>query len=141
MGREELGSIDYDSVQRQFEVNTLAPLRLTEMLLSNLSAGSKIIMITSRMGSLKDNGSGSYYGYRMSKTALNSAAVSLARDLESRQIMVALLHPGFVQTGMVNFAGDISTEQAAEGLLDRIDELSLENSGSFWHVNGELLPW
>jgi NAD(P)-dependent dehydrogenase (short-subunit alcohol dehydrogenase family) len=55
-------------------------------------------MITSRMGSMADNGSGGYYGYRMSKAALNAAGVSMARDLHARGIAVALLHPGYVQT-------------------------------------------
>ena len=138
---ETLGSINYRDVQRQFEVNTLGPLRVTEALLDNLSTGSKIGLITSRMGSIADNGSGGYYGYRMSKAALNAAGESLAKDLQPKGIAVAILHPGFVQTEMVNYAGDISADTAAERLKARLDELSIDTSGSFWHSNGELLPW
>jgi len=141
LSSEELGSIDYDAVRRQFEVNALAPLRITEILLSNLYEDSKVVMITSRMASVADNSSGAYYGYRMSKTALNCAAVSLARDLEPRKIAVCLLHPGFVQTEMVNLAGEVSADEAALNLLNRIDGLTLEDTGSFWHANGQLLPW
>lgn len=138
---EQLGTIDYESVQQQFLVNAEAPLRITEALLPNLSAGAKIAFITSRMGSIADNSSGGYYGYRMSKAALNAAAVSLARDLQPRKIAVAILHPGFVQTAMVNFGGDISADEAARRLSQRIEELTLETSGGFWHSNGETLPW
>jgi NAD(P)-dependent dehydrogenase (short-subunit alcohol dehydrogenase family) len=92
------------------------------------------------MGSIDDNGSGGYYGYRMSKTALNMAGRSLAIDLRPRGIAVAILHPGMVATRMVGFSG-IPPAEAARGLLARIDALTLASSGSFWHANGELLPW
>jgi NAD(P)-dependent dehydrogenase (short-subunit alcohol dehydrogenase family) len=140
-GNNQLGKIDYSDVARQWEINTLAPLRVTEVLLPNLNAGAKIAFVTSRMGSIGDNTSGAYYGYRMSKAALNAAGVSLAQDLLPRGIAVAILHPGFVQTKMVGFVGDITPAVAAERLAQRIAELNLENTGSFWHSNGELLPW
>lgn len=138
---EQLGNIDYESVQQQFLVNAEAPLRVTEALLGNLTSGAKIAFITSRMGSIADNTSGGYYGYRMSKAALNAAAMSLARDLKPRGIAVAILHPGYVQTAMVNFGGDISAAESAQRLTQRIADLTLENSGGFWHSNGETLPW
>jgi NAD(P)-dependent dehydrogenase (short-subunit alcohol dehydrogenase family) len=116
-------------------------LRVTEALLGNLTADAKIAFITSRMGSIADNSSGGYYGYRMSKAALNAAATSLALDLKPRGIAVAILHPGYVQTAMVNFGGDISAEESAQRLSKRIEGLTLENSGNFWHSNGETLPW
>jgi NAD(P)-dependent dehydrogenase (short-subunit alcohol dehydrogenase family) len=141
LANDTLGSIDADSVVQQFLVNALGPLRVTEALLDNLRAGSKVALVTSRMGSMADNTSGAYYGYRMSKAALNAAGVSLARDLASRGVAVAMLHPGFVQTRMVGFAGDISPEESARRLAARIDELTLETSGSFWHSGGDILPW
>lgn len=139
--REALGNIDYGSIEHQFNINAVAPLRVTEALLGNLHQGSKIAFITSRMGSIADNTSGAYYGYRMSKAALNAAAMSLARDLHPKGIAVAILHPGFVQTAMVNFGGDISAEESAQRLSQRIAGLTLDNSGTFWHSNGDTLPW
>ena len=138
---ERLGEINVDAVVRQFTVNAIGPLKTTEVLLDNLAPGSKIALITSRMGSIGDNSSGSYYGYRMSKAALNAAGMSLAQDLKQKQIAVCLLHPGFVQTEMVNHAGDISPAVAAAGLAERIDGLSMDSTGTFWHSNGEQLPW
>ncbi len=136
-----LDNLDLESVRRQFEVNALGPLRVTHSLLPALKRGAKIALITSRMGSIGDNESGGSYGYRMSKAALNAAGVSLARDLHARGIAVAVLHPGYVRTDMTGRSGLIEAEESAAGLLERIDRLTLESSGGFWHANGERLPW
>ncbi|AFY57722.1 short-chain dehydrogenase of unknown substrate specificity [Rivularia sp. PCC 7116] len=138
--RVSLDNLDFDSIRRQFEVNAVGPLRLTHALLNNLKSGSKVIMMTSRMGSIDDNTSGGSYGYRMSKVALSMAGKSLSEDLKSKNIPVAILHPGLVQTRMTGFSG-ITTEESVAGLLARIDELNMENTGTFWHSNGEVLPW
>jgi len=141
MLNEILGSIDFDSLRLQMEINAFAPLRISEALLPNLPAGSKIANITSRMGSIADNNSGGRYGYRASKAAFNALGRSLAIDLKELGIAVAQFHPGFVKTRMVNFGGIISPEEAVAGLSKRIESLNLENAGSFWHSNGEELPW
>jgi len=138
---EKLGSIDFDSIRTQMEINAYAPLRVAEALAPRIPEGGKIANITSRMGSIADNDSGGRYGYRASKAALNAFGKSLAMDLKPRGIAVAQLHPGYVQTRMVNFGGLISPEESAKGLAERIDGLNLENTGSFWHSNGEELPW
>ena len=139
---EVIGSIDYKAIQEQFLINSVAPLRLTEMLLDRLLTGSKIAMITSRMGSIEDNNSGSYYGYRGSKAALNAVGVSLANDLKDKEVWVGLLHPGFVNTKMVNFQGQIEPEESVSGLTAIIDDIAdPSNSGRFWHTSGEFLPW
>lgn len=138
--KNTLDNLDFDSIKRQFEVNSLGTLRVTQALLANLRAGSKVAIISSRMGSIGDNTSGSSYGYRMSKVALNMAGKSLSHDLKPQQIAVAILHPGLVSTSMTGYRG-IPTSEAVEGLLARINQLNLENSGTFWHANGEILPW
>jgi len=140
-GKETLGSIDYDVIKKVIDVNALAPLRVTEALLTNMGTGSKIGLITSRMGSIEDNTSGKGYDYRMSKAALNMAGKTLAVDLSEEGIPVGIYHPGFVQTDMGGDKADITAETAAERISERIKELNLNNSGSFWHSNGELLPW
>ena len=140
--RITLDNLDFESIRRQFEVNAIAPLRLTSALLPNLTSGSKVILMTSRMGSIGDNTSGGSYGYRMSKVALSMAGKSLAHDLKSRGIAVAILHPGLVKTRMTGFTDSgITTETSVKALLARIEELNLDNTGTFWHSNGEILPW
>ncbi|MEH6397279.1 SDR family oxidoreductase [Pseudoalteromonas sp.] len=138
---ESMAEMDFDTINQQITVNAVAPIRVTHALIHSLGVDAKVAMITSRMGSIADNGSGGYIGYRMSKAALNAASVSLAHELKGKKIAVGLFHPGFVQTQMVNFAGDISAEESAQRLAQRIDELNLSNSGGFWHSNGETLPW
>ncbi|MDH3485908.1 MAG: SDR family NAD(P)-dependent oxidoreductase, partial [Myxococcales bacterium] len=70
---ESFDDLDFDRIRKQFEVNALGALLVTGIMQHHLAPGSKIILITSRMGSIGDNGSGGYYGYRMSKAALNMA--------------------------------------------------------------------
>ena len=140
--RVSLEKLDVESIRRQFEINAIAPLRLTRELLPNLAFGSKVILMTSRMGSIEDNTSGGSYGYRMSKVALSMAGKSLAHDLKPQRIAVAILHPGLVKTRMTNFTDSgITPKTSVKGLLARIEELNLDNTGTFWHSNGEVLPW
>ena len=134
--------LDEASIRRQFEVNALAPLRLVRALVGQIPNGGKLALMTSRMASIDDNSSGGSYGYRMSKVALNIAGKSLAIDLHPKGIAVAILHPGLVRTRMINFnPHGIEPSESVAGLLARIDELNLEKSGTFWHSNGQVLPW
>jgi NAD(P)-dependent dehydrogenase (short-subunit alcohol dehydrogenase family) len=131
----------YDDIREQIEVNAIAPVRVVAALHHRIRRGGKVALITSRMGSMGDNGSGGYYGYRMSKAALNAAGMSLARDLASAGIAVAILHPGFVRTDMTGKSGNIDPADAAKQLVDRLDALTPETTGTFWHANGQVLPW
>jgi NAD(P)-dependent dehydrogenase (short-subunit alcohol dehydrogenase family) len=143
----ELGRLDFVALRREYEVNALGPLRVVQALLPCLAEGSKVAIITSRVGSLGENFAGGLYGYRMSKAAANMAGICLARDLVKRGIAVICLHPGSVRTEMTRgltggVAGTfVDPPQAAKGLLARIDELTLETTGTFRHANGESLPW
>ena len=138
---ESLGDLDFDRIRAQYEINSLGPLRVTAALRGNLGEGSKVAIITSRMGSIEDNTSGGRYGYRMSKAAVNMAGRSLANDLKGDGVAVAILHPGFVRTEMTGHQGLIDPPESAAGLIARIDEVTLETTGTFWHTNGEVIPW
>jgi NAD(P)-dependent dehydrogenase (short-subunit alcohol dehydrogenase family) len=139
-----LGQIDDDAIDdfvRMYRVNSLGPLLTTQALLNHLGQGSKVGIITSRMGSIDDNDSGGSYAYRMSKSAVNAAGKSLSIDLKPKGIAVAILHPGWVRTDMTGHGGLIDPDESAAGLIQRMEELTLETSGTFWHTNGEKLPW
>lgn len=145
---ESLDALDDEAMARmrtQFEINALGPLRVTSALNDNLGSGAKVVLITSRMGSIADNGSGGGYGYRMSKAALNMAGMSLAQDLRGRGVSVAILHPGMVATDMTKQFGHgpqtVKAVDAAARLIARIDETTIETTGQFRHANGETLPW
>jgi NAD(P)-dependent dehydrogenase (short-subunit alcohol dehydrogenase family) len=144
LSKESLGDIDedgFEQMRRQFEVNALGPLRTVQALSGHLAKGAKVGILTSRMGSVADNGSGGYYGYRASKAAVNAIGKSLALDLKDRGIAVMLLHPGYVATEMVGGSGDISPDAAAAQLVERLDALTLAQTGTFQHAKGDVLPW
>lgn len=138
---ESLSDLDADRIRRQFETNALAPLRVTATLADRLPRGGKVVIITSRMGSIADNTSGGMYGYRMSKAAVNMAGASLAHDLAGREVNVLLLHPGYVRTRMTGNNGNVEPEESAAGLIARIDELDRHRTGRFLHAEGQPLPW
>lgn len=142
--RDRLGNIDGNGVEdivTQFKVNSIGPLLVTQALLPCLGSGARVGIVSSRMGSIADNTSGGYYGYRMSKAAANMVGASLARDLAEQGIAIAVLHPGYVMTEMTGGQGDVDADHAAAGLLARLDKLTLETSGGFWHANGDALSW
>ncbi len=145
LGLDELGSIDYDDIRRQLEINTIGPLRTIEAVRDLLHDGSKVGIVTSRVGSLADNSSGGMYAYRISKAAANMVALNLHHDLSKRGISVLALHPGMVATDLTkDYPGDydyITPDQAAEGLIADLDALTPETSGRFQHSNGTFLPW
>lgn len=141
MRDESLEAMNYETMREQFEVNTLAPLRITEALLGNIPDGGKVGLMTSRMGSIEDNDSGGRYGYRLSKAGLNAAGRSLAVDLKPRNIAVGIMHPGFVRTDMTRHQGYITPAEAAARLVARMDELDLAKTGTFRHSDGSELPW
>ncbi len=149
---QPLGQLDFAQMQREYTINALSPLRLTQACLPKLRASAKLVFISSRAGSLADNRSGDYYGYRMSKAALNMAALSLSHDLRARGIAVLVLHPGVVWTDMLRGAYEgveremrgvtiAEPDVAAAELVARIDELDLAGSGRFLHRDGRPIPW
>lgn len=139
--RDHFSSLDFDTVKRQFDVNTVGPMRLTQGLLGRMKEGSKIAFVSSRAGSIGDHPAGGLYGYRLSKTALNMAGANLAKDLAANGILVAILHPGFIRTELTGGAGNEEPSFAARGLVERVDELTPDRSGRFFHANGQELPW
>lgn len=145
LGLDQFGEIDYDDMRRQFEINTLGPLRVAEACAPFLDSGSKLGIVTSRVGSLGDNGSGGMYAYRVSKAGANMVALNLHHDLSKRGIAVVALHPGMVATDLTkDYPGDfnyIQPADAARGLIARMDELDLASSGKFRHANGDQLIW
>ena len=145
LGMDELGKIDFGDMRRQFEINTLGPLRVAQAMLPFLGSGAKVGIVTSRVGSLSDNSSGGIYAYRVSKAGANMVALNLHHDLAKRGIAVVALHPGMVATDLTKgYPGSFSyiqPQEAAAGLIARMDALTLDTSGEFRHANGELLPW
>lgn len=135
------GQLDPTSIMRGFAVNAMGPLLAVDALKQRLNPGARVLLITSRMGSIADNDSGGSYAYRMSKAALNMAGKTLSLDLEPLGVSVALIHPGWVKTDMTSHQGLIDVHESAAGILARLDQLDPSTTGTFWHQNGQVLPW
>lgn len=143
VGHRPLGEVDYAEMEAFFRVNALGPLRLAETLLPALERGEQrtIVSLTSRVGSIQDNTSGGSYAYRASKAALNAITKSLALDLADTGFTCVVLHPGWVQTDMGGARAPLSTDESVAGMLQVVDGLGREDSGSFFDYTGEALPW
>ena len=97
-----------------------------------------IVNITSVVGLM---GNAGQTNYAASKAGLIGLTKSVARELGSRSIRCNAVAPGYVRTDMTSGQGHISADESAAGLIARLDELTLERSGSFVHQNGETMPW
>jgi NAD(P)-dependent dehydrogenase (short-subunit alcohol dehydrogenase family) len=139
----ELGSIDYDTLRRQFDVNTLGPLRMIEAALPALRLGGRklIATLTSKMGSITDNTSGGSYAYRTSKTALNMVNRSVSVDLAGEGFTCVVLHPGWVQTAMGGENAPLDVAASVTGMLKVLDGADAGHNGRFFNYDGEELPW
>jgi len=140
---DAFGKTDYAAWAYAFEVNTMAPLKMAEAFIQQISKShlKTIITITSKMGSIADNRGGGSYIYRSSKSAVNIVIKSLSIDLKPSQITAVLLHPGWVRTDMGGPNGLISTEQSVTGMRRVISQLRFEDSGKFYAFDGQIVPW
>ena len=138
-----VADIDPDDFSYTLAVNTLGPVRVTQAVLSNLRRGElkKIINITSNLGSITDNTSGQFYGYRESKAALNMFTRSLAAELRPEGFTCVVLHPGWVKTDMGGPDAPVTVQESARGIREVIDGLTATDSGTYWTHRGEQLAW
>lgn len=134
-------NLNQEDVTRELHVNATAPLFFAKNFLSFMKPHSKMIFLSSQMGSIARNTSGGAYGYRMSKAALNSAVKSLSWELRPHEITVLALHPGWVKTDMTNHNGLLEVEESAQKIIHIVKTKGSSDTGSFWHVNGEEIPW
>lgn len=137
------GDIDYDDWAEGFKINSMAPLKMAEAFVQQITRSQlkKIATITSKMGSIDDNTSGSSYSYRSSKCAVNMVMQSLSIDLRPYGISTITLHPGWVQTDMGGPNGLINAQTSVTGLRQQIAGLSLANTGNFIAYDGKPINW
>lgn len=141
-----VASIDADDragFLKTLEINAVAPTILARKLKGHVAKSDqkKMAVVTSRMGSIGDNGGGGYIPYRASKAAVNAAWKSLAIDMKSDGIAIAMLHPGHVKTDMGGSNAPVTTADSAGGMRQRIDETDLSNSGRFVGYDGAAIIW
>ncbi|MDQ3335415.1 MAG: SDR family oxidoreductase [Myxococcota bacterium] len=141
--RQKLTDLDLAATLELYATNAIGPLRVTHALLPHVRRGTvkKLVHVTSGMGSIADNQRGESYGYRMSKAALNMMSKSLAVDLRGEGIVSFVINPGWVKTDLGGTSAPTPVGDSARGILARIDEATLETSGSFLNWSGGTYPW
>lgn len=139
---QSLGDIDYDEWMETLAINTLGPVRVTEALIDNIrrSENGKIVAISSQLGAMQYQTQGRF-AYNSSKAALNRAMTLLAGQLRSENIIVAMYHPGWVQTDMGGQQADITPPESAKSLHQCFEKLTLADTGKFFKWNGEPHAW
>ncbi len=139
----EFGQVDYADWEEAFRINTMAPMKMAECFVEQVARSQqrKIVTLSSKMGSVADNGSGGSCIYRSSKTAVNMVMKSLSIDLAGRGIAVGVLHPGWVLTDMGGPNALIDATRSVSGLRQVIAGLTLENAGRFIAYDGKEIPW
>jgi len=138
-----IAAIDFDQFNYIMAVNTVGPIRVTQALLPNLRAGQfkKVINTTSVLGSIAGNSTGSFYGYRESKAALNMFTRSLAAELDTEGFTCIVLHPGWVQTDMGGANAPTTVQKSALGIRTVIANVGPSDNGTFWTHEGEHMAW
>lgn len=141
--RQSTLDMDFDGWLTTFDVNTLGPLRVLQAFLPNLqrSAWPRVLTISSRMGSLTASPATDRIAYRSSKAALNRVMIAAAGDLRSRNIAVAVAHPGWVKTDMGGAQAAVTPTESAAGLIEVVDRMTLSNTPNFFDYTGETLTW
>jgi len=136
-------TVDYDAWGQVFRTNTMSPLAVSAAFAANVAQGGqkKIITLSSIMGSIAENDSSGDFIYRSSKAAVNAVMKSLAGDLKSEGITVAVLHPGWVRTDMGGPDAGIEAPESVTGMRAVIAGLKESDSGRFLNYDGTEIPW
>ncbi|MDH5694474.1 MAG: SDR family oxidoreductase [Gammaproteobacteria bacterium] len=139
----EFGNVDEQQWLDCFRINAMSPLFVAEAFVNHVAASEKRLIATmsSKMGSMADNGSGGSYAYRSSKAAVNAVVKSMSIDLKPRGIKVVALHPGWVLTDMGGPNAEITTEESVKSLARNMESVNLENTGCFLDIDGSVIGW
>lgn len=135
--------LDRDKWLDLFNVNVVGPVKLATALRDNVakSADKKMVVISSQVGSIAENETGSMMYYRTSKAAVNQAWHSLAQQWQDEDLTLAMLHPGWVQTDMGGENADLTPQESVEGMRSVIEGLDRNKNGKFYDYSGREIPW
>ncbi|VAW87156.1 hypothetical protein MNBD_GAMMA16-13 [hydrothermal vent metagenome] len=127
-----------------FRVNTIAPFQLISAFAENVGMSKYKIAtaMSSKMGSMSDNGSGGSYVYRSSKAALNAVMKSFSIDLAQKYaVTVIIMHPGWVETDMTGPGALISTTECVTGIRNVLNRITPADAGRFYDYAGKEILW
>jgi NAD(P)-dependent dehydrogenase (short-subunit alcohol dehydrogenase family) len=138
---QSISEIDMEHALEVLNVNAVSPVLVTQQSLPKLANGSKVVMMSSLMGSISDCHSGRSYAYRASKTALNMFSMAMKNELDANGISLLIMHPGWVETDMGGPNAPLSTEESVIGIMQRIEEQDMSMSGRYVEFDGSPIEW
>jgi len=140
-GGERFGQVRAEDLDASFHTNAAGPFLLVQTLAGQLADHGTVANISSEIGSIALRQEFRTPSYAIGKAAQNMSTSLLSQALASRDIKVVALHPGWVRTDMGGAQADISVQESVAALLQVIDRLKPEDSGSFLDWQGQPLPW
>ena len=145
-GERDVLQLSAEHFLDEIRVNALGPMLLTRHLVEPLrkAANPRIVNVSSTVGSMEvARAIGRDVGYVTSKAALNMITVKLANRLAGDGIIAVAVHPGLLRTALATPRGGELEDPAvgAAELVDLIDGLTLDQSGSFLHRDGTVHAW
>jgi len=138
---QSISEIDMEYALEVLNINSVSPVLVTQQALPILPDGSKVVMMSSLMGSISDCRSGRSYAYRASKTALNMFSMAMKNELDSLGISLLIMHPGWVETDMGGPNAPLSTAESVSGIMQRIEEQDMSMSGRYVEFDGSPIEW
>ena len=138
---QSISEIDMEYALEVLHVNSIAPVLVTQKLLSKLNNDSTVVMMSSLMGSISDCKSGRSYAYRASKTALNMFSIAMKNELDTAGVSLLIMHPGWVETDMGGPNAPLSTKESVSGIMQRISEQDMSLSGRYVEFDGTPVEW
>ena len=134
--------VDHDAFADLFVTNSLAPVRIAEMLVKLVKPQTGAIgFMTSQLGSVANNTGGGMELYRASKAALNSFTRSFSARHRDKGLSILSLHPGWVKTDMGGPGADIDVATSVKGLADVVEKALGAHQEAYLDYAGNELPW
>ena len=149
---KRLQQVERYQLEQQFGINAMAPILLAKAIEPLLQRDQPFhfASLSARVGSIGDNRTGGWYGYRAAKAAQNQLLRCLSIEWARRWPMatVSLLHPGTTDTALSRpfqsfVAPDklFSPERAAQQLVEVLLQQTPEQSGAFLAWDGQSIDW
>lgn len=144
-----MDKLDFDDILNTINVNSLGPLRVTNKLSKALmnSHYKTVVNISSEAASIGNNERDAWYGYCMSKSALNMAGAIVHKKMSQAGGRVLQIHPGYLQSymlGHLNTDGRFTVDEAADKILKVVEDVRLQplsDQALYLDNEGHLLPW
>jgi NAD(P)-dependent dehydrogenase (short-subunit alcohol dehydrogenase family) len=140
---QRMGELTKETIMRMMAVNVAGPMLIVQRYLDLMRKGDhpKIVNITSGVGSMTGYNQRGLYPYGASKAALNRFTRALMLDVKRDGIITIVMDPGWVKTDMGGPGAAITPEKSIAGMLDVIDNLTMDDTGEFFHYQGGKVPW